>query len=174
MEFTLDKSIDILRRTPDVLSGLLQDVSEDWSMHNEGPDTFSPYDVVGHLVHGERTDWMARLEIILEYGESKPFDPYDRFAQFTESRGKSLNTLLDEFRSLRESNMARLEAKQLRHDDFSRRGTHPSLGTVTLENLVSAWAVHDLGHIAQITRVMAKQYKEAVGPWIQYHPVLTR
>ena len=159
---------------PDVLSALLRDVSEDWAMHNEGPDTFSPYDVVGHLVHGERTDWMTRLEIILQKGESRPFDPYDRFAQFTESRGKTLNTLLDEFRSLREANLVRLEAKQLRHDDFSRRGMHPSLGSVTLENLLSAWAVHDLGHIAQITRVMAKQYKEAVGPWIQYHPVLTR
>ena len=167
MKFDLAKSVQILERTPVVLKDILQNVSNDWTMHNEGDDTWSPYDIVGHLIHGERTDWMPRLEIIL-HKEDKKFIPYDRFAQFKESEGKDLQQLLSEFSELRKENLLKLRSLTLNEDDLNKTGIHPEFGDITLRQLLSTWTIHDLTHIAQITRVMAKQYKEAIGPWIKY------
>lgn len=172
MNYSKEQAIEILERTPAVLKSLLANISHDWVMNNEGADTFSPYDVVGHLIHGEKTDWIVRAKIILEHGVSKPFDPYDRFAQYEESKDKSLQQLLDEFEMTRRENVAWLQSRQLTEDDLERTGMHPVLGEVTLRNLLSTWVVHDLTHIAQITRVMAKQYKEEMGPWPQFFRIL--
>ncbi|MEJ8817740.1 DinB family protein [Lacibacter sp. H407] len=173
MKFDRKKAVEILERTPLVLNSLLREVSEEWVINNEGADTFSPYDVVGHLIHGEKTDWVVRAKIILEYGVNKPFDPYDRFAQFEESKGKSLEQLLDEFEAIRKENVAWLQAIELTETDLERKGMHPVLGEVTLRNLLSTWVVHDLTHIAQITRVMSKQYVEEMGPWPQFFRILS-
>jgi hypothetical protein len=143
-------------------------------MENEGPETWSPFDVVGHLIHGERTDWMQRVRIILDAGETRPFDPFDRFAQFRESQGRSLTDLLDEFGALRAENLRRLAQLELTGEDLDRRGLHPALGPVTMRELLATWVAHDLGHIAQITRVMAKRHADDVGPWREYLPVLHR
>jgi hypothetical protein len=172
MNYSKEQAIEILERTPSVLKSLLANISDDWVMNNEGPDTFSPYDVVGHLIHGEKTDWVVRAKIILEHGINKPFDPYDRFAQYEESKGKSLQELLDEFEAIRKENMNWLSSVQLTEDDLERKGKHPVLGEVTLRNLLSTWVVHDLTHIAQVTRVMAKQYTEEMGPWPQFFRIL--
>jgi len=172
MEFTLDKSYEILERTPAVLQSLLTGVSDEWSMSNEGPDTFSPYDVVGHLIHGEKTDWPGRIAMILEDGVSKTFVPYDRFAMFEESKGKTLNQLLAEFEAVRKEKLQWLKSLKLTEEDLNKKGLHPSFGEVTLRQLLSTWVVHDLTHIAQITRVMAKQYKEATGPWAEFFRIL--
>ena len=172
MKFSLEKSIHILDRTPAVLKTLLRNLPEDWTAPNEGPDTWSPYDVVGHLIHGEKTDWIPRARIILEQGEKQPFTPFDRFAQFVESKGKTLNQLLDEFESHRTDNIKTLKALNITEADLTKTGIHPEFGAVTLENLLAAWVVHDLGHIHQISRVMAKQYTNEVGPWTQYMGVL--
>lgn len=172
MKFSLEKSIHILERTPSILKALLQNLSEDWTTPNEGPETWSPYDVVGHLIHGEKTDWIPRARIILEQGEKQPFTPFDRFAQFVESKGKTLNQLLDEFESHRTDNIKTLKALNITEADLTKTGIHPEFGAVTLENLLAAWVVHDLGHIHQISRVMAKQYTNEVGPWTQYMGVL--
>ncbi len=172
MKFERKKAVEILERTPQVLNNLLHGVSDEWIMSNEGPDTFSPYDVVGHLIHGEKTDWVVRAKIILEHGVKKPFDPYDRFAQYEESRGKSLQQLLDEFEMIRHENVAWLQSMQLTEEELERKGLHPVLGEVTLRNLLSTWVVHDLTHLAQITRVMAKQYKEEMGPWPEFFRIL--
>jgi len=164
MDFNLNKTIEILERTPAVLATLLHGLSDDWIKNNEGHDTWSPYDVVGHLIHGERTDWVARMEIILlEHGDKK-FEPFDRLAQFHESAGKSLHDLLEEFTILRAANIEIIRSKNISEPDLQKTGIHPSFGTVTLKQLLSTWAVHDLDHIAQVARVMAKQYKQAVGP----------
>ena len=171
MKFDLAKSVQILERTPVVLKDILQNVSNDWTMNNEGDDTWSPYDIVGHLIHGERTDWMPRLEIIL-HKEDKKFIPYDRFAQFKESEGKDLQQLLSEFSELRKENLLKLRSLTLNEDDLNKTGIHPEFGDITLRQLLSTWTIHDLTHIAQITRVMAKQYKEAIGPWIKYFKVM--
>jgi hypothetical protein len=173
MKFNLDKSYQILERTPTVLKTILAGISADWVMNNEGPETFSPYDVVGHLIHGEKTDWRVRAAMILEYGESKTFEPYDRFAQFEESKGKSLPQLLAEFKGLRAKNLEWLKSLQLKPDDLDKTGMHPGLGQVTLKQLLSTWVVHDLTHIAQVSRVMAKQYKEEIGPWIEYFRIMS-
>jgi hypothetical protein len=157
-----------LRRTPSTLSALLSGLPESWIRATEGPDTWSPYDVVGHLIHGERTDWIARARTILDHGESRTFDPFDRFAQFEESRGKTLDQLLEEFAALRGANVETLEGWNLTDDELGRTGRHPELGRVTLRQHLSTWVAHDLGHIAQIVRVMAKQYGEQVGPWREY------
>jgi hypothetical protein len=141
-------------------------------MNNEGPETFSPYDVIGHLIHGEKTDWTARTKMILEYGNSKTFVPWDRFAQFENSKGKTLQQLLNEFALLRKENLAWLGSLDLSEADLAKKGIHPVLGEVTLKNLLATWVVHDLTHIAQITRVMAKQYKEEMGPWPEYFRIL--
>jgi hypothetical protein len=173
LKFNLKLSIEILERTPDVLHLLLQDLSEDWTKHNEGPDTWSPYDVIGHLIHGEKTDWIPRMEIILSEDKSKEFIPFDRFAQFENSKRKSLQELLDEFKMLRIENVQKLKSKNISEVDLNKTGIHPAFGEVTLKQLLATWVVHDLNHIVQISRVMAKQYKEEVGPWIEYLKVLS-
>lgn len=172
MRFNLEHSIEILRSTPDTLWVMLADLPAEWISGNEGPDTWSPFDIVGHLIHGERTDWVPRATTILEHGPSKTFEPFDRFAQLDESAGKSLDELLDEFAALRTANLERLEAMNLTEEDLQRTGRHPEFGTVTLEQLLATWVVHDLDHIAQISRVMAKQYRDEVGPWSVYLRIL--
>ena len=172
MNFKLDRSYEILERTPAVLRILLQNLHQDWTMNNEGADTFSPYDVIGHLIQGEKTDWRDRTMMILEHGPAKTFIPFDRFAQFEESKGKSLPQLLDEFEKLRKESLEWLRSLHLTEAGFDKQGIHPSLGQVTLKQLLSTWVVHDLTHIAQISRVMAKQYKEEMGPWVEYFRIL--
>lgn len=172
MKYNLETSYEILERTPRVLRSLLQGLNDDWILSNEGPDTFAPYDVVGHLVHGEKTDWTVRIRRIVEQGTTLPFDPYDRFAQYEESKGKDLLLLLNEFEQLRNKNLGWLKSLKLSEADFDKKGMHPSLGEVTLKNLLATWVVHDLTHIAQITRVMAKQYKEEMGPWTEFFRIL--
>ena len=174
MHFVLDTGIEVLRRTPATLRALLTDLPSEWISATEGPETWSPYDIVGHLIHGERTDWIARARIILEQGPNRRFEPYDRFAQFRESEGKSLAQLLDEFAKLRAENIVILRDLKLTDTQMALEGEHPAFGTVTLRQLLATWVAHDLGHIAQIARVMAKQYRDAVGPWRQYLPVLDR
>ena len=172
MEFDLQQTIALLSRTPSALNALLRDLPQAWTLGNEGGKTWSAFDIVGHLIHGERTDWMARARIILQYGESRPFDPFDRLAQERESQGKSLTELLDEFASLRSQNVDALRAMNLQPKDFDRHGRHPALGVVTLSQLLATWAVHDMTHLHQLSRVMAYQYREAVGPWSAYLGVL--
>jgi len=172
MKFDLNNSCQILERTPSVLRVLLANLDDGWTMNNEGPETFSPYDVIGHLIHGEKTDWTVRTKIVLEFGLSKPFEPYDRFAQFEISKGKTLQQLLDDFEKLRNENLAWLKSLLLTEADLDKKGMHPRLGEVTLRNLLSTWVAHDLTHIAQITRVMAKQYKEEIGPWTEFFRIL--
>lgn len=173
MNFTLDKSIEILSRTPAVLEALLKNLPEHWHAVDEGENTFSAYDVVGHLIHGEKTDWMARAEIVLQNDSSQEFEPYDRFAQFENSKGKTLEMLLGEFARLREKNLIALKALNITDEDLEKKARHPHLGIVTLRELLATWTAHDLSHIGQITRVMAKHYSEDVGPWKEYLPILT-
>lgn len=172
MKFELTRSIEVLERTPSVLQAMLHGLSDDWILQNEGDDTWSPYDVIGHLIHGEKTDWVPRMEIILSDSTNKTFAPFDRFAQFDESKGKTLRQLLDEFAALRSENIDHLLAKKISEKDLLKTGIHPAFGQVTLSQLLSTWVVHDLNHISQISRVMSKQYKEEVGPWIEYLRVL--
>lgn len=173
MKFDLEKSYQILERTPAVLQSLLSNLDNEWIMNNEGVDTFSPYDVIGHLIHGEKTDWTVRAKIILESGLSEAFAPWDRFAQFQESKGKTLQQLLDEFEAVRNENLTWLRSLNLTETDLDKKGMHPTLGEVTLRNLLATWVAHDLTHIAQITRVMAKQYKEEMGPWPEFFRILS-
>lgn len=165
MELNLEHTIALLARTPAALNALLRDLPEEWTLGNEGDKTWSAFDVVGHLIHGERTDWMPRVRRILESGDSRAFDPFDRWAQERESQGKTLPQLLDEFAHLRSDNLNALRSLNLRPEHFSKRGRHPALGVVTLSELLATWAAHDLTHLHQISRVMAHQYREAVGPW---------
>jgi hypothetical protein len=174
MNFVLDTGVEVLRRTPATLRALLTDLPSEWTAATEGPETWSPYDIVGHLIHGERTDWIARARVILEQGPDRRFEPYDRFAQFRESKGKSLAQLLDEFEKLRAENLVILRDMHLTETHMTLEGEHPAFGAVTMRQLLATWVAHDLGHIAQIARVMAKQYREAVGPWREYLPVLDR
>lgn len=174
MNFNLDHSISILANSPQVVRALLKDLTSEWITGNEGEQTWSPFDVVGHLIHGERTDWMIRLKMILEVGESQPFQPFDRFAQFAASKDLTLEELLDTFAALRSENMQALQGMKLNTEDLAKRGKHPELGMVTVEELLATWVVHDLDHIVQISRIMAKQYREAVGPWQEYLSVLKR
>jgi len=176
-EFSLAEVSAVLTRTPATLNALLRGLPNIWvrrneGRSNEGKDTWSAFDIVGHLIVGERTDWMPRVRIILENGEARPFDPFDRFAQSRESQDKSLEQLLDEFTRLRSENLAALQALNLQPEDFARRGMHPALGAVTLSELLATWAVHDLTHLHQLSRVMAHQYRDAVGPWSAYLGVL--
>ena len=168
MEFQLDQAKEILRRTPATLNALLTDLPNDWVLSNEGPETWSPYDVIGHLIEGEETDWIPRARIILEQGEARPFDKFDRFAMYEKSKGRSLLELLAQFEQLRGESLRQLDELKLTPELLQKRGTHPALGVVTLSQLLSAWVVHDLGHIRQIVRVMAKQYRDAIGPWTEY------
>ena len=172
VDFSLEKSLEILERTPDVLDAMLRGLSEEWINNNEGGETWSPFDVMGHLIHGESTDWVARMEIILSNSSKKTFTKFDRFAQFEESEGKSMEQLLDEFKTVREKNFGILKSKNLSEKDLNRTGIHPVFGDVTLRQLIATWAVHDLNHIAQISRVMAGQYKIEVGPWVEYLRIL--
>jgi hypothetical protein len=162
----------VLTRTPATLNALLRGLPDVWVQRNEGIDTWSAGDIVGHLIFGERTDWMPRARIILQSGEARPFDPFDRFAQAKQSQGKSLEQLLDEFARLRKENLVALQDLNLQPQDLKRRGTHPALGAVTLSELLATWAVHDLTHVHQLSRVMAHQYRHAVGPWNTYLGVL--
>jgi hypothetical protein len=171
-EFSLPDATALLARTPATLDALLRGLPVIWTRRKEGEDSWSPYDIVGHLVVGERTDWMPRVRIILENGEARPFDPFDRLAQSKASQGKSLEQLLDDFASLRRENLAALQALNLQPEDLARRGTHPALGVVTLSQLLATWAAHDLTHLHQLSRVMAHQYRDAVGPWSIYLGVL--
>ena len=174
MKFDLEKSIEILERTPFVLEAMLSGLSDEWILNNEGPDTWSPFDIIGHLVQGEKTDWIPRMEIILSDKVDKTFEPFDRFAQFETSKGKSLKQLIDEFKELRKRNIQILVSKELTEDNLDQQGTHPSFNQVTLRQLLSTWVVHDLNHIAQISRVMAKQYKLEVGPWKEYLKIVNQ
>ncbi|HEX6315445.1 MAG TPA: DinB family protein [Gemmatimonadaceae bacterium] len=174
MQFDLPAGTAILQRTPATLRAMLYGLPSTWVNATEGPDTWSAYDIVGHLIHGERTDWIPRAQIILTQGHDLRFEPYDRFAQSRESKGKSLGDLLDEFDGLRHANLERLESWRLTEVHMALEGEHPEFGRVTLEQLLATWVVHDLGHIAQIARVMAKQYREAIGPWTAYLPIVTR
>jgi hypothetical protein len=171
-EFNLAETLAVLNRTPATLDALLRGLPDIWVHRNEGKDTWSAFDIVGHLIVGERTDWMPRARIILESGEARPFDPFDRFAQRKESEGKSLEQLLDDFSRLRSENLAALQALNLQPQDLKRQGKHPALGPVTLSELLATWSVHDLTHVHQLSRVMAHQYRAAVGPWCAYLGVL--
>ena len=173
MKYNITLALEILERTPAVLKILLSGLSDDWIMNNEGPETFSPYDVIGHLIHGEKTDWTARTKMIMEHGNTKTFVPWDRFAQYEESKGKSLQQLLYDFEIIRKENIVWFKALQLTEADLDKKGSHPKLGEVTMRNLLSTWVIHDLTHIAQVTRVMAKQYKEEMGPWPEFFRILS-
>lgn len=172
MDFQLKHAVEILEQTPGTLHALVGGLSDPWILTDEGPDTWSPYDVVGHLIHGEETDWIGRIKIILEHGESRTFTPFDRFAFFQKSKGKTLGELLETFAKLRKENLRTLDELKLEHRHYDLKGTHPEFGQVTLGQLIATWAVHDLSHIDQIVRTMAKQYQDAVGPWKAYLSVL--
>ena len=172
MKHNLQETMSLLSRTPAALDALLRGLPETWTLRNEGENTWSAFDIVGHLIHGERTDWMPRARMILQFRESRAFEPFDRWAQARESQGKSLEGLLDEFADLRAENLSELRALNLRQEDLELRGRHPALGVVTLSELLATWAIHDLTHVHQISRVMAHQYRDAVGPWSEYLGVL--
>ena len=174
MDFDLPTGITILERTPSTLRAMLSGLPPVWIDATEGPETWSPYDILGHLIHGERTDWIARAEVILAQGENRRFAPFDRFAQFQESEGKSLSQLLDEFAKLRDANLATLTGWELTEAHLALAGEHPALGPVTMRQLLATWVAHDLGHIAQTARVMAKQYRDAIGPWRAYLTIMDR
>jgi len=174
MEFEFTHAVEILVRTPGTLRSLLGGLPGTWISTNEGPDTWSPHDVVGHLIHGEETDWIPRMKIILEHGEAKTFTPFDRFAFFQKSKGKTLPELLETFEKLRKQNLRALEESALEPYHFDLKGTHPEFGPVTLGQLLATWVVHDLGHIGQMVRTMAKQYQNSVGPWQAYLSILKR
>ena len=172
MEHNLQQTIALLARTPAALNTLLRDLPETWTHRNEGEATWSPYDILGHLIHGERTDWMPRAKIILEHGETQAFAPFDREGFAHESQNQSLSQRLDDFARLRSENLDQLRALNLQPKDLERRGQHPTLGAVTLGQLLATWAAHDLTHLHQISRVMAHQYRESVGPWSKFLGVL--
>jgi hypothetical protein len=172
MEHNLQNTISLLTRTPATLNALLRDLPDAWTQQNEGEDTWTVFDVVAHLIHGERTDWMSRAKTILRSGESQPFAPFDRLGHLNESEGKSLDQLLDEFARLRAENLNELQALNLQDHDLERRGRHPSFGPVTLSELLATWATHDLTHLHQISRIMAHQYRSTVGPWSKFLGVL--
>jgi hypothetical protein len=171
MQFKIEQAIDMLAQTPATLRSMLGQLSDDWT-HGGSEDDWSPYDVVGHLIHGEKTDWIPRARIILENGEGRPFTPFDRWAQFENSRGKTLAQLLDEFETLRRENLAALRAMEITPEKLALKGTHPELGPVDMEKLLSAWVVHDLNHIRQTVKFMADKYSENVGIWKQYLLIL--
>jgi hypothetical protein len=172
LAFRLDHALQLLERTPRTLRVLLHELPREWTNANEGPDTWSPFDVVGHLIHGEKTDWILRARIILERGEPHVFEPFNRFAQLEDSRGKTLTELLDQFSALRAQSLDQLNAWNLTEADLQRTGTHPEFGRVSLGELLATWVVHDLGHLAQIARAMAKRYDGQVGPWRKYLRIL--
>jgi hypothetical protein len=174
MEFRFDDALPVLRRTPAVLRALLLDLPDPWVGANEGPGTWSPFDVVGHLIHGERTDWMPRVEHMFRHGDAVPFPVFDRETMFAASRGLSLGELIGTFGRLRAESLEGLDALNLKDADLERRGRHPEFGVVTLGQHLATWVAHDLSHQGQIVRVMARQYSEAVGPWQAYLSILRR
>ena len=169
----VDEAVAILARTPGTLDALLCNLPDAWIVANEGGETWSPFDVVGHLIHGERADWVPRARIILEHGEARAFDPFDRFAQFAESEGRTLASLLDEFATLRQQSLRDLAALRVTDADLDRRGRHPAFGAVTLGQLLATWVAHDLDHVVQISRVLARQYSDEVGPWRAYLRIIS-
>jgi hypothetical protein len=174
VKFEIHEAIQALARTPGVLREMLAGLNDEWVYGNYGEGTFSPFDVVGHLIHGERTDWIPRAKIILEHGAERPFEPFDRYAMYEASEGKTIGELLDTFDALRRENIEKLRALNLTDDDLARPGMHPELGPVTMEALLAAWVVHDLNHIAQIAKALAFQYRDAVGAWQPYMSILQR
>ncbi|WP_299363556.1 DinB family protein [Winogradskyella sp.] len=172
MKYNLTDALEVLEQTPRTLKSFLGHLSDQWLYNNEGEDTWSPYDIVGHLIHGEKTDWIPRLKVILGNSKNKTFTPFNRFAQFENSKGKSMAQLLDEFSALRQVNLQTLKALNLSKTQLQLKGIHPELGEVNLSQLLATWVTHDLAHIAQISRVMAKQYKTEVGPWMAYISIL--
>ena len=174
MQFDLEYSLEILERTPGTLESLLAGLSDPWLTADEGPDTWNPWEVVAHLTDLERTDWLLRVNIILEHGRHRPFAPVDRRAFSTKCQGRTVESLMDEFATLRQENMKSLRSFDLGPDQLALHGAHPTLEDVTMSQLLAAWVVHDMNHIAQIMRVMAKRYDSAVGPWKEYLPLLTR
>lgn len=173
MKFNINKAFEVLEQTPDTLKSLLENLSDDWIFVNEGKETWSAFDVIGHLIHGENTDWIPRLKVIL-FENNKHFLPFDRFAQFENSKGKSIIKLLNEFKKLRTQNLKYLKSLSLTESQLNLTESHPEFGTVTTKELLSTWVTHDLGHIAQIARILAKQYKNEVGPWTQYISILNK
>jgi hypothetical protein len=171
--FTLDEGLAILERTPAVVDAMLRGLPDGWLTAHEGGDTWSPFDVVGHLIHGERTDWLPRIRIVLEHGQARPFETFDRFAQFAESKDRTMPELLDEFAALRRDNLRKLAALRLTAADLNRPGRHPQLGEVQMRNLLATWVAHDLDHIVQISRVLAAQYSDEVGPWRAYLRIIS-
>lgn len=171
--FVMDEAVAILARTPATLDALLRGLPDVWIAAHEGGETWSPFDVIGHLMHGERTDWVPRVKIILKHGEARAFDRFDRVAQFAESEGRTLAGLLDEFAALRQDNLRELAALRLTDADLDRRGRHPELGVVTLRQLLATWVAHDLDHVMQISRVLARQYSDEVGPWRAYLRIIS-
>jgi uncharacterized damage-inducible protein DinB len=174
MDFQLEQAVEILSRTPATLTGLLGGLSDAWTRSTEGPETWSAFDIVGHLLHGDEADWMVRARFILYEGAGRPFDSYNRTAMFQKYDGYTLDQLLAAFEQARAKNLATLREWHLTPDQLTRTGTHPALGTVTLSQLLASWVVHDLNHIGQAVEVMARQYGEAVGPWSAYLAILTR
>lgn len=174
MNFELEKSIELLARTPRAYKALFYGLSSDWAVLNEGEDTWSAYDIIGHLIHGEKTDWMPRAKLILNsHSGIKTFEAFDRFAQKENSAGKRMDELLDEFESLREQNLSELQSWNLNEDQLAMRGKHPDLGEVDLKQLLSCWTIHDIGHLHQVSRVMVKHYADDVGPWSAYSRILS-
>jgi hypothetical protein len=171
--FALDEATAVLARTPATLDAMLRGLPDGWIQAHEGGETWSPFDVIGHLIHGEQTDWVPRARIILEHGETRAFDKFDRFAQFELSKGRTLDSLLDEFAVLRRANLRDLAALEITEADLDRQGTHPGLGVVTLGQLLATWVAHDLDHVIQVARAMARQYSDAVGPWRAYLRVIS-
>jgi hypothetical protein len=171
--FDMEEAVAVLSRTPAALDTLLRGLPEGWIAGHEGGDTWTPYDVIGHLIHGERTDWVPRARIILEHRESRPFDKFDRFAQFAASKGRTIAGLLDEFAAARRDSLRELASLGIRAPDLARRGRHPELGVVTLGQLLATWVAHDLDHVVQISRVMARQYSDEVGPWRAFLRVIS-
>ena len=172
MRFQLQEAIEMLNRTPVVIRAMMSGLPDRWVLSNYGEGTFSPFDVVGHLIHGERTDWIPRARIILDKGERQPFEPFDRYAMFEASMGKTMLELLDTFAMLRAENLIALKGMELTTAKLTLCGTHPALGRVTMEQLLATWVAHDLNHVAQIAKALAYQYVEAVGPWREYLSVL--
>ena len=171
--FVMQEAVAILARTPNALDALLRGLPEGWIVAHEGGETWNPFDVMGHLIHGERTDWVPRAKIILEHGEGRAFDKFDRFAQFAVSEGRTLPSLLEEFAALRQENLRELATMRLTDADLDRRGRHPELGLVTLRQLLATWVAHDLDHVVQIARVLARQYSDEVGPWRAYLRIIS-
>lgn len=174
MRIEMANALDVLERTPATLRSLLGGLGDEWVLPNEGPDTFSPHDVVGHLIHGEKTDWIPRIRIVLEHGPAKPFEPFDRFGFRTYATGVPIDALLDDFARLRAENLAVLRGLALTPEQMALPGAHPFLGAVTLGQLIASWVVHDLGHLSQAVRVMAKQYRAEVGPWTEFLAILSK